>query len=75
MGFLEVFAAIKHLYSALAICKNNTTIQPDYVILVDYPGFNLKIAQFAYKLNYPVLYYISPKIWAWKKSVAKLNDM
>ena len=69
MGFLEVFAAIKHLYSALALCKKTIRqYQPDYVILVDYPGFNLKIAQFAYKLNYPVLYYISPKIWAWKKS-------
>lgn len=42
--------------------------QPDAVILVDYPGFNLRIAEFAKKAGFKVFYYISPQIWAWKKS-------
>ena len=45
--------------------------QPDAVILVDYPGFNLRIAQFAKERHIKVVYYISPQIWAWKKGRIK----
>jgi len=69
MGFLEV---IKNLKTILRIMKNIKqdiqTWQPDLAILVDYPGFNLRIAKFLKKLNIPVVYYISPQIWAWKKN-------
>ena len=53
----------------MEICKNEiVAYRPDAVILIDYPGFNLKIAQFVKtRLNIPVFYYISPKVWAWKE--------
>lgn len=69
MGFIPVLLNLKTILRNLEICKKDIVrFSPDVVILVDYPGFNLKIAKYL-KLNttIPVAYYISPKIWAWKK--------
>jgi len=69
MGFVPVIMNLKTILRNLEICKKDIVqFAPDVVILVDYPGFNLKIAKFL-KLNttIPVTYYISPKIWAWKE--------
>lgn len=69
MGFVPVLLNLKTILRNLEICKKDIVkFSPDVVILVDYPGFNLKIAKFL-KLNtsIPVTYYISPKIWAWKE--------
>lgn len=73
MGITEVvmqFTQIKKAFDLFKMKLKKT--RPDLIILVDYPGFNLKAAQFA-KENYPVriLYYITPKVWAWKKSRLK----
>ena len=72
MGFLEVF---KHLFFFINVEKRIKQIflvsPPDLVILVDYPGFNMRIAEFAKKNNILVHYYISPQIWAWKESRIK----
>lgn len=68
MGFSEV---IRHLPEVLGNLKKAkeaiTSEHPDALILVDYPSFNLKLAQHAHTLGIPVYYYISPKIWAWKE--------
>jgi lipid-A-disaccharide synthase len=73
MGFLEVILNLRTILSNLAFCKKDIlTFRPDAVILVDYPGFNLKIAEFLHKNGIPVIYYISPQIWAWKQSRVKI---
>lgn len=69
MGFIPVLLNLKTIFRNLELCKRDIVkFHPDVVILVDYPGFNLKIAKFL-KLNTSihVTYYISPKIWAWKE--------
>ena len=69
MGFIPVLLHLRTILKNMKMCKQNITQwQPDVVILVDYPGFNLKIAKYV-KANKicPVYYYISPKIWAWKE--------
>lgn len=69
MGFIPVLLNLRTILRNLEICKKDIVqFAPDVVILVDYPGFNLKVAKFL-KLNtsIPVTYYISPKIWAWKE--------
>lgn len=72
MGFVEVLANLKTILNNLLIAKTDILLyQPDVVILVDYPGFNLKIAKFAKENNFKVVYYISPQIWAWKKNRIK----
>ncbi len=75
MAFMGVIDVIKNLRSIL---KNIKTTQkailqfnPDVVILVDYPGFNLKIAAFAKQKGFKTVYYISPKLWAWKEGRVK----
>ncbi|MBU2652288.1 MAG: lipid-A-disaccharide synthase [Bacteroidetes bacterium] len=69
MGFLEVLLNLKTILRNLKFCKNDILeYQPDVLILVDYPGFNLRIAEFAHEKNIRVFYYISPQVWAWKKS-------
>jgi len=69
MGFVEVLANIRTISKNLNQCKLDLTQnKPDVVILVDYPGFNLRIAKFAFEAGLKVFYYISPKIWAWKQS-------
>lgn len=68
MGFAEVILNLRTITRNLAFCKKDIgDFKPDVLILVDYPGFNLRIAEFAHKNNIKVVYYISPQIWAWKK--------
>jgi lipid-A-disaccharide synthase len=67
MGFVNVMLNLKTISRNLEICKSSLLeFQPDVIILIDYPGFNLRIAEFAKKNNIRVFYYISPKLWAWK---------
>jgi len=72
MGLIEVlkrYRSIKKIFNQIvALLK---TDKPDLLILVDYPGFNLKLAKVAKKLGIPVLYYISPKVWAWRAGRVK----
>ena len=66
MGFWEVLINIKTIRKNLNDCKYDiSNWNPDTVILIDYPGFNMRIAKFAKKSGFKVCYYISPKIWAW----------
>jgi len=72
MGFLEVIKHLPTITKYLSLCKKDIVQwQPDAVILVDYAGFNLRIAQFAKKKKFKTLYYISPKVWAWNTGRAK----
>ncbi len=67
MGFWEVVMNLRAIAKNLQTCKNQIReLQPHCVVLIDYPGFNLRIAKFAHGLGVPVYYYISPKVWAWK---------
>ena len=67
MGFWPVLTHLGTILGGASLCfKDITAWNPDVVILVDYPGFNLSIAKKVHKLGIPVYYYISPKIWAWK---------
>lgn len=69
MGFIPVLLHLRTIFKNMDMCKQDIVAwHPDVVILVDYPGFNLKIAQYVKKnTDIPVYYYISPKIWAWKE--------
>ncbi len=69
MGFVPVLLHLRTIFRNMAMCKKDIVDwNPDVVILVDYPGFNLDIAKFLRrKTRIPVYYYISPKIWAWKE--------
>ncbi|MBQ0152422.1 MAG: lipid-A-disaccharide synthase, partial [Chryseobacterium sp.] len=68
MGFLEVAKNLRTILNNIKVCKNDIkTNSPDVLILVDYPGFNLRIAKFAKELGIKVVYYISPQLWAWKE--------
>lgn len=69
MGFLEVVMNLRTIMKNLSFCKEDIQqSKPDAVILIDYPGFNLRIAEFAHQKGLKVIYYISPQVWAWKKS-------
>lgn len=68
MGFVEVLLNLKTILGNIKLCqKDLMNYQADALILVDYPGFNLRIAEFAHKKGLKVFYYISPQVWAWKK--------
>ena len=68
MGFVEVIANLGKLARNLQDCKNDIlNYNPDVVVLIDYPGFNFRIAQFAKERGFRVFYYIAPKVWAWKE--------
>jgi lipid-A-disaccharide synthase len=72
MGFAEVFMNLRTILNNIKFCKQDIlAYAPDAIILVDYPGFNLRIAEFAKKKNIMVHYYISPQIWAWKENRIK----
>lgn len=72
MGFAEVILNLRTILNNLDFCKKDIlTFKPDLLILVDYPGFNMRIAEFAKKNNIKVHYYISPQIWAWKENRIK----
>ena len=69
MGLWNVIKNLRTIKANLDFCKSDIlSFNPDAIILVDYPGFNLKIAEFAKKNGIKVFYYISPKVWAWNKS-------
>ena len=69
MGFIPVLMHLRTIFSNMSLCKRDIVAwNPDVLILVDYPGFNLSIAEYIHKnTDIPVYYYISPKIWAWKE--------
>ena len=68
MGFLEVAKNLTTILKNIKFCKEDIQKnKPDVLILVDYPGFNLRIAEFAKSLGIKVIYYISPQLWAWKE--------
>ena len=77
MGFVEVAANLRSILKNLNICRNDIQVyQPDVLILIDFPGFNLKIAKFARTNGIMVCYYISPKVWAWnQKRVLKIKKV
>ena len=69
MGFIEVLKNIRTIFKNLAHCKADISkYQPDVLVLIDYPGFNLRIASWAKQKGLRVIYYISPQVWAWKES-------
>ena len=69
MGFIEVISNLKTILKNIRFCKEDIAFyQPDALVLVDYPGFNLRIAEWAHSKGIKVIYYISPQVWAWKKS-------
>jgi lipid-A-disaccharide synthase len=72
VGITEVFYKILNLFKAISIVKRHMkSLEPDLVILIDFPDFNLKIAAAAKKLGIPILYYISPQVWAWRPGRVK----
>src|SRR6056297_1761365 len=79
MGIVNVLINMKTINQNLNFCKKDILqFRPDVIILIDYPGFNLRIAEFAQKQHLKVFYYISPKVWAWKeyrvKKIRKVVD-
>lgn len=72
MGFVEVLMNIRTILGNIQFCKNDIlSFKPDALVLIDYPGFNLRIAEWAKEQGIPVHYYISPQVWAWKESRVK----
>ena len=68
MGFVEVAVNLRKILRNISQCKKDIVdYHPDVVVLVDYPGFNFRIADFAHKQGFKVVYYISPQVWAWKR--------
>ncbi|MBR5855735.1 MAG: lipid-A-disaccharide synthase [Bacteroidales bacterium] len=68
IGFVEVLMSLKRLLGNLKMCKKDILeYKPDALILIDYPGFNFRIAEFAKNNGIRVFYYIAPKVWAWKE--------
>ncbi|MFD2920193.1 lipid-A-disaccharide synthase [Terrimonas rubra] len=73
MGFVEVVMNLRTIFKNLALCKQDiSNYKPDAIILVDYPGFNLRIAKWAKEQGIKVIYYISPQVWAWKANRVKM---
>ncbi len=73
MGFAEVVKNLNTILNNLKFCKQDILqFNPDIIVLIDYPGFNLRIAEWAKKNGFKVVYYISPQVWAWKESRVKL---
>ncbi len=69
MGFTEVIKNLPAIFRNLSFCKKDVLqYKPDVLILIDYPGFNLRIAKWAKQHGLKVVYYISPQIWAWKEN-------
>lgn len=73
MGFTEVLKNLRTIFRNLAFCKKDILDnKPDALILIDYPGFNLRIANWAKQQGLTVIYYISPQVWAWKANRVKM---
>ncbi len=69
MGFAEVIRNLPAILRNIAFCKQDMLAwQPDILVLIDYPGFNLRIAEWGKKKGFKIVYYISPQVWAWKAS-------
>lgn len=69
MGFVEVLLNLRTILKNISFCKKDIEeFNPDAIIFIDYPGFNLRIAEWAKEKGYKTIYYISPQIWAWKQS-------
>ncbi len=69
MGFIEVVKNLRTIFRNLSFCKKDIlNFKPDVIILIDYPGFNLRIAQWAKNAGFKIVYYISPQVWAWKEN-------
>jgi len=77
MGFIEVIANLNTVFKNIKHAKQDIlNFHPDVVILIDFPGFNMRIAEFAKGKNFKVFYYISPKVWAWnQKRVLKIKNV
>jgi lipid-A-disaccharide synthase len=75
MGFVEVIIHLRTIFRNIDFCKKDIlAYKPDVLVLIDYPGFNMRIAEWAHKEGIKVVYYISPQVWAWKeKRVLKLK--
>ncbi len=72
MGFSEVVMNLRTIFRNIDYCKKDIlAFKPDTIVLIDYPGFNLRIAEWAKKEGFRVVYYISPQIWAWKQGRIK----
>ncbi|HZF64221.1 MAG TPA: lipid-A-disaccharide synthase [Chitinophagaceae bacterium] len=72
MGFAEVIKNLPTIMRNLKFCRQDIQgYNPDVLVLIDYPGFNLRIAKWAKQQGYKVVYYISPQVWAWKESRVK----
>ena len=72
MGFAEVIMNLRTIFKNISFCKKDIeSYNPDVIIFIDYPGFNLRIAKWAKEKGYKTHYYISPQIWAWKESRIK----
>lgn len=72
MGFAEVVKNLPTILRNLRFCKEDILhYRPDVVVLIDYPGFNLRIARWAHEQGLKVVYYISPQVWAWKENRVK----
>ena len=72
MGFSEVIMNLRTIFKNISFCKEDISeYKPDVIIFIDYPGFNMRIAEWAKKEGYKTHYYISPQIWAWKENRIK----
>jgi lipid-A-disaccharide synthase len=72
MGFAEVVMNLSTILNNIKFCKNDIeAFNPDVLVLIDYPGFNLRIAKWAKQKRYKVVYYIAPQVWAWKENRVK----
>jgi lipid-A-disaccharide synthase len=72
MGFIEVIKNLRTIFKNIDFCKKDILDnKPDVLILIDYPGFNLRIAKWAKRQGLKVIYYISPQVWAWKENRVK----
>lgn len=72
MGFWEVAVHIKEVLHNISLCKHDILdYKPDCMVFIDYPGFNLRIAEFTFKQEIKNFYYISPQVWAWKRGRIK----
>lgn len=72
MGFVEVIANLRTILRNIDFCKKDILqYKPDVLVLIDYPGFNLRIAEWARKQGLKIIYYISPQVWAWKGNRVK----
>ncbi len=72
VGIIEVFSKIPAILKGMSVAKKFLkSRKPDLLVLIDFPDFNLHLAKFAKKANIPILYYISPQVWAWRQSRIK----